>query len=648
MTDPQNHVEYVLTADFDIDAGPTMAYQYPTSIQGDRYLMAELMLPDGSHSRTQDWTVFFLYKRVGQNSLEYSISDENEKQMASKYYVLNLCQTEFTDTVKRGAKVRSMCLITPHPYFHVFKPLLILALDGYIKNPGIDYLQLLYNAINSIDLSKMPSLSTSERLVLASSENTNLFSEKFEQALSQGTERIEGHGNEPSYYIDLKNQGVVDRISIRDTHFFESRVDFNGMKIPVKIPTDFFPESVGDFSLRKLISTLISIQGKKFEHLHPQLTIYGANTPPLIVLLNALLTQKRILFVGLNSASSDVAEHVLAACSLVSGGILRGFITHAFPYTDLSKVDDLLQSPGYIAGVKNPAFERHAGWWDVLVDAEQLTIKISPEIGTPAKQAQQNGTAGSSTINPDDLYFVDELQKMMANHYGETTIRTHCRHYLKRFIRIATNYEEHRYGFTNLWPSSETSSSSEFKVVPGYGYTWQTEQQRLTDFNIYSPVIEGWKQSRSYQCYIEDQKKYSWERPPKYVVDFEYHLDRLRLQRLTYEESGFIFNTLCSHTKDYDDINKLLSASSLGNLFYLALGLFHRDSSVRTMTVLLLQRIENHAAGKVFFKNMSQFQRLAFKRLQSELNQKEQSNSPVNGTFKVQEQRVDRLDGTPF
>ena len=29
------HVEYVLTADFDIDSGPTVTYQYPSSIEGD-------------------------------------------------------------------------------------------------------------------------------------------------------------------------------------------------------------------------------------------------------------------------------------------------------------------------------------------------------------------------------------------------------------------------------------------------------------------------------------------------------------------------------------------------------------------------------------------------------------------------------------
>jgi hypothetical protein len=623
------HVEYVLTADFDIDSGPTMTYQYPERVPGDNNLMAELMLPDQSHLRQQDWTIFFLYQKPGDPNLEYHFSDEKVKEGSQKYYVLNLVNTKFADTHKRGASVKAMSLITPHPFFHVFKPLLILALDGYFKDPSITHLQSLYNAINSIDMTMMPKLSASERLVLASSENTSLFSEKFEEAMSPKENAVAsplGEGGlaagQPSYYIDLKNQGLVSRIQ-RDTHFYDTKVSFNGMKIPIKIPMDFFAESVGDFSLIKLISTLTSIT-QPFTVLHKELTIYGPSTPPLIVLINALLTQKRILFIGMNSPSFDVAEHVLAACSLGSGGILRSFTTHAFPYTDLSKVDDLLSSTGYIAGVKNPAFERHPGWWDVIVDTEAKTMKISTDIGT--QLTKSSPTIGSAVVNPDDIQFVDELKNMINNHYGETSIRTHCRNYIKRFVRMATNYEENKYGFTNLWPSPEDKN---YLVVPGYGYTWPTESQRNTDFDIYASVIEGWRASKSYQYYVRDQQA-SWVKPPKHVVDFEYHLDRLRLQRLSYEESGFIFNTLYSHAQDYDNINKLLSASSLGNLFYLSLGLFHRDSSVRAMTVLLIQRIEHHGAGKEFFKSMSQFQKLAYKRLQSEIQ--EQKLTTGNGS----------------
>jgi len=58
----EKHVEYILVASFDIDEGSIMEQQYPAPIGGDEHMLAELMLPDGAHARSQDWTMFFLHK----------------------------------------------------------------------------------------------------------------------------------------------------------------------------------------------------------------------------------------------------------------------------------------------------------------------------------------------------------------------------------------------------------------------------------------------------------------------------------------------------------------------------------------------------------------------------------------------------------
>jgi hypothetical protein len=39
-----------------------MEHQYPGPISGDEHMLAELMLPDQAHVRSQDWTIFFLHK----------------------------------------------------------------------------------------------------------------------------------------------------------------------------------------------------------------------------------------------------------------------------------------------------------------------------------------------------------------------------------------------------------------------------------------------------------------------------------------------------------------------------------------------------------------------------------------------------------
>ena len=39
-----------------------MEHQYPGAISGDENMLAELMLPDQAHVRSEDWTIFFLHK----------------------------------------------------------------------------------------------------------------------------------------------------------------------------------------------------------------------------------------------------------------------------------------------------------------------------------------------------------------------------------------------------------------------------------------------------------------------------------------------------------------------------------------------------------------------------------------------------------
>ena len=58
----ERHVEYILVASFHVDRGPIMEHQYPAAISGDENMLAELMLPDQAHVRSEDWTVFFLHK----------------------------------------------------------------------------------------------------------------------------------------------------------------------------------------------------------------------------------------------------------------------------------------------------------------------------------------------------------------------------------------------------------------------------------------------------------------------------------------------------------------------------------------------------------------------------------------------------------
>lgn len=61
-----------------------MEHQYPAAISGDESMLAELMLPDQTHVRSQDWTMFFLHKDTS-NDEETDSVEGKKKKRKSKY-----------------------------------------------------------------------------------------------------------------------------------------------------------------------------------------------------------------------------------------------------------------------------------------------------------------------------------------------------------------------------------------------------------------------------------------------------------------------------------------------------------------------------------------------------------------------------------
>lgn len=96
--------------------------------------------------------------------------------------------------------------------------------------------------------------------------------------------------------------------------------------------------------------------------------------------------------------------------------------------------------------------------------------------------------------------------------------------------------------------------------------------------------------------------------------------DRLRLQRLSPTQSRDIYLTLSKYIHSYDELCLLLSVApeSHAGLFYIALGLFHKEPEVRLRTADLLERISEHEAGKHWWRSLSRFEKLAYARIRRE------------------------------
>lgn len=688
----KEHVEFILVASFDIDKGAVMEHQYPTSISGDEQMLADLMLPDQMHERKEDWTIFFLHKDTSaepepdevvqasrrrreeqianakltgeeggghaeggddkRQSLNFDMNDDDEMEAIEGpplVYVLNLVNTKHDQSVKRGAVVKAMAICTRHSFLHIYKPLLLLALDAYFRIPTMDTLAALYNAVNSMDLSLMPSLNVLERIILQASNAKDLFIEKFQRMVDQqktdglglGLIASTGPSSDAPMLRSDSSQGAGPRgLLPRDTHEFESRVYYNGITVPIKVPTARSAETVGDFSIIKLISTFSgphSSSPTPFPH-HPHLTTGGPLTHPIIVLVNALLTQKRVMFLGHKRPSGEVAEAVLAACALASGGLLRGFTRHAFPYTDLTKIDDLQKVPGFIAGVTNPRFANRPDWWDLLCDLPTGRMRISSQIAhaefSPGLQsfAQQNpvfalsstsapSSSSSSAANDptNDAAFMDAVQRAITNRLGEAAVRRMWADWIARFTRQAAAYEEAVYGTSALYIGGERCDAGAYGVA-GHGYVWPDEASRARELAANAHRIDAWRNTRAYYSLVQ-HVALLYDARPIAALDLLHHHDRLRSLRLSQDDSAAIYLAFARAVRSEADICQLLTVTQEAHagLFYLSLGLLHPRPDVRRATAALLDRVRGHDAGKHFWGSLGRFAKVAHARISREM-----------------------------
>lgn len=133
---------HILLAEFDIDEGSILRHEYPAPTGTDTHLLAELMLPDGVHARSEDWTVFYLNRGPNVDTKKRQ-SYETMTKTPALLHVINLVRTKMDNTVRRyvflkafvtisifahvhfissrGAIVKAMAVASPLPFIQIFK-----------------------------------------------------------------------------------------------------------------------------------------------------------------------------------------------------------------------------------------------------------------------------------------------------------------------------------------------------------------------------------------------------------------------------------------------------------------------------------------------------------------------------------------------
>lgn len=194
--------------------------------------------------------------------------------------------------------------------FLPLQPVLLLALDDYFTNPNVECLVRLYEAINNLDLSGMPEFTREEKLILRASDRRDMFEERFHLRSSEEDEdgskndlsgadgpdfaysadehdpnrpragsgstlsetdsrsmrrrpsQIDvlpnGMSRRPSgaNSIDRRPSGPISPLPSsgrpRDTHFFDTRIVYRSIPIPIRLPLTTFTEEVGEVSAGSL------------------------------------------------------------------------------------------------------------------------------------------------------------------------------------------------------------------------------------------------------------------------------------------------------------------------------------------------------------------------------------------------------------
>lgn len=375
-------VEYVIEAEFDIDTGSTVRYQYPSEVPNYKPdWFAEHMLPEGAHNRVLDYTYVFL-NRTGSHVDTYNwIKPESEFSAASLLtssagdkdeqpflYGLNLVKTRHDSTVRRGAIVKAMCIFSRYSFIEAFKKPLELALDEFFDNQSVNVLQKLYEQLNAIDVGALPAPTLLEQ-----------------QLMRRGV------------HYDTIRSALPDHLP----RSWMLTIECPSAQGPLSLPYPLYqtPDEVGDISVTRLVK------------------VFGEAT---MKIYHGILTKQRVLFVGYGHSAHDIAQMVLSSVAMVAPP-LTNLIRRTYPYANLTDLT-FLETKGYIAGVTNPMFQQRESWWDVLCvldlpnntgtvitaedKKESTTSKSggSNASGSASGSGNSNGSSSSSSSSSNGMH----------------------------------------------------------------------------------------------------------------------------------------------------------------------------------------------------------------------------------------------------
>lgn len=601
------NIEYILTAEFHIDKGPSILYEYPANLPGQDELA---FLIDATWPNSQEGgrlQLFLLYRERQLGKFQYLYDGGCEP---GPYFLYTIVINQKDALYKRGSIIKLLLIVTKLTYFKNFKPLLLICLDKYFATNDTAIVQELYHAINI----KNFAISSNAQLLAMLMVKKLLITLILDLPINDKIYYDEQFRNR---LLGITKENILNQdLFIRKDLLFNLIVEFNRMNIPIKIPMIQLPDTIGDYlnpTDLNLRPNLINILNAKLasSHLHDELTIYGLLTPPIIVLINAILTGKRIMVMLYENLLGYIIDHILLILKLITGGgILSGlFQYNLFPIMDVSKIDLLEQCQHYIAGTINPFFKNNDKLWDVLYDLDSNEFHILSQNTSPQPDIK-------NLIISEDAKFLSNLQMSLFTYNDDlTTIQLIFRRHINEIIRILLSSKN----FSNLLLPRHKGLTL---LMDGIGYYWHLDTNKLLEVLCYQLVAKKFEELVFQEKLVYNLLLPNLANELNLMIDLQYHLQLLNNTAhagpLRINEREIWFNVL-----KYLILGKLLeifllitylippSSSTLlqlsllhgGNLTIfdknkgielLLINLFNKDDHIKSNIILILQELQDN------------------------------------------------------
>ena len=483
-----------------------------------------------------------------------SFSDAENADDAEFLCVLNLCRTKYDKSVKRGAMVKSLALVTRHRFYHLFKPVLMLALDAVFDHAPIAASAVLTPVAGQAP-APVPQTSAAEvQAIIAelySSINALTFPASLTTPLSAVDVALMTASSQPSQLAQASSAAPLT-------------LTFLSTSFPLRVPSHLLPSEVVE-------SSLTSLCARFQQH--------------TMDVFSAILTGRRVIFLAYQQPASSVSSMVLSSLLLVSPPF-PSLLHRAFPYTSLTNMD-FLDVPGFVAGVTNPIFQQRTRWWDVLCDVSEGTVTFAPPY---AEELARTGAAALSGAG--DGAFWTEVWYGLQLKYGEEWLRCMFRDYTAYVLSCVQD--------TAVFPDLHTRTLA-----------MEAQQPRINAV-LRSPPYTQWMAQR-----LRPPSSTASSHPslPYATVErLTRHVQTLQHKTPSSAELLAILSDLQALLPTPLVLHQLLALlpETQGGLLPVAQYVLHREPRVREEVVRLLRRIDDDEQGRRWVASLNYFLLMAY------------------------------------